>query len=154
MKARGRVTHDGISDALNGMLSRAQTIQTFLRRVIYPQYTRAQERRWMTENMEDGARWAPVNALYARRKRSRYASYPGAGEKLMVATGRLSFAAVGRGAGAYRMITNDKFVVGIDDTVVPYAKWAAETRPVMEFSDDRVRSWTKQVSEYIRRGKS
>jgi hypothetical protein len=152
MKAKVGVKADGISDYLNGMLNRTQTIQTFLRRVIYPQYTRAQERRWMTENMSEGSRWTALAPGYARSKRTRYASYPGAGEKLMVATGALSFAAVGRGRGAYRMITNEKFVVGIDDTEIPYAKWAAEDRPIMEFSEDRVEDWNRQIARYIKRG--
>lgn len=154
MTARMETTKDGIRESLAGMLNRTNAMSAFLQRVIYPEYIRAQERRWETENASEGATWIPLQSAYATYKKTKYASFPGSGEKTMIATGKLSFAATGRSRDGYKLITNTSFVVGISDEAIPYGKYAAEHRPIMKFSDDTVNYWKSQIAGFVVRGKS
>ncbi len=150
MNAKLEVTHDGISEKLKTMLTRANGVSTFLQRVILPEYYKAQEERWETENASEGETWTAIKPGYAAYKKRKFASFPGGGEKLLIATGKLAFAATGRTpSDGYKLITNDSFVVGINDEAIPYGKYVAETRPIMKFSDDTVNSWKDQIARYI-----
>ncbi len=143
-------TKDGIRESLKGMMSRTNTVASFLQRVIYPSYIKAQEQRWETENESQGATWTQIaSASYLAWKRRKFASAPGGGEKLMVATSDTLFAATNRSGNSLKIITNDSFVVGIDDTSIPYAKCAAEKRPIMLFSDDQKNEWKSQIARWI-----
>lgn len=147
------VTKDGIKQALNKMLKRSNQLAAYMQRVILPQYYRAQEQRWITENTSEGAAWHPILPSYAAWKRRKYASAPGSGQKLMVATSRLSFAATGRSpSDGYKLITDTAFVVGINDEAIPYAKHVAKERPIMEFSDATINKWKNQIYGYVING--
>lgn len=154
MSASLSVTKDGIRKSLEDSLSRVNTISSFLQRVIYPQYQQTQIDRWESENSSQGQTWMPLESTYKKYKQKKFESYPGHGDALMIATGKLVNAAIGRSGDAYKEITNEYFVVGINDGAIPYGKWAAERRPIMAFSTEQRKQWTDQIGAWIMRGKS
>lgn len=147
------VTKDGIKDKLTAMLKRSNHLAAFMQRKILPEYYRAQEQRWITANVSEGSGWRPIDPTYAAWKQRKYANAPGGGRQLMVATSRLSFAATGRSpADGYKLITDNMFVVGINDDAIPYAKYVAQERHIMEFSDATINKWKNQIFGYVMNG--
>lgn len=154
------VTHDGIRKSLEAMVERSKHVSTFLQKHTLPQYQKAQMQRWITENSSEGEAWAPISSTYRTYKRKRYSSYEGSGDKLMIASGGLYRAATGRGDGMYKLITDDAFIVGIDLNAtnpdgrrLDYAAYAAEKRPIMEFSDATLNLWKADIAAYITKGR-
>ncbi len=145
------ISVDGIGDYLKKMISRAGQVRGWLNRVAYPKIIKAQQMRWITEGASEGDGWAPINPTYARYKLRKYADYPGAGRKLLIATGRLYQGMTGENrADHYKLATETTLEVG---TTVSYAKYVNETRNIVELSPETVESLVSGLSEYIMTGK-
>lgn len=89
-------TKKGIQKKLDAMIKKSKSPESFLVKVAYPMYISRQSKRWMTENESEGARWAPLSEKYAKWKKLNFVGYPGHGEKLLIRTGRLAEAVIGR----------------------------------------------------------
>lgn len=153
---------DGITQSLTAMLNRTKHIVTFLERNTLRKYQQAQMRRWQTEGSSEGQSWTAITEPYKTYKKKKFASYEGLGYKTMIATGGLYRAATGRGPGFLKMISDTKFIVGIDlyatnpqgRRFYDYAAYAAEARPYMEFSDATKNEWKADIARYINSGAS
>lgn len=110
---------DGIQRNLKGLVQRERALRAYLNTTVYRQYQNAQLKRWMTEGASEGRQWAPLSRKYAVYKRLRYGggprftwvggsgegrpwvragnwpTYPGAGTKMLIATGRLVSGVIG-----------------------------------------------------------
>lgn len=150
--ARWIKTSDGIERYIGAFLERGKTIQAYLNRVAYPQYQQAQVGRWQSENASETGQWAALNPKYAVRKIKEFAEFPGGGRALMVATGKLSQAAMGRGDGALKVISGNTMTVGVEDSVIPYGRWAAGLRPIMEFGQDTTDLILTGVADWLMKG--
>lgn len=143
--------HDEITAHLNGLLDRSNAIQGYLARNFYRDYQNAQRQRWMTENASQGDRWQPLTSLsYQNSKPIRFKSYPGSGSKMMIATSRLQGSVIGIGSygtGDHRVVTSQKKIE--IETTTPYAPYAAEHRPIMEFSDEQLDEWQRNLGDFI-----
>jgi hypothetical protein len=172
-KARLVKTSDGIEREINAFLERGSTIQAYLNKVVYPQYKKAQAARFQSENSTEGATWAPLSTKpyfawwekgpngkfgtyyaggYAEHKKYLYADYPGGGNNLMIATGKLSQAARGVGDGTLKVISGNTMTVGVDESIIPYAGYAAEARPFMEFGRDTTDMILDGVANWLMKG--
>lgn len=152
------VLEDGITKALEGMISRANLSRGYLDRVVYKQYQNAQRKRWETENTSETGQWASYIPdkdgvlKYPTYKLKKFASSPGGGSKMMIASGKLFAAAVGPGEGHLKEVGERSLVVGIDTGSVPYAEYPAEKRPIMEFSPATITEWLEGMRDYVMKG--
>lgn len=89
-------TKTGIRNKLDEMISRARTPESFLAHCAYPMYIARQTRRWVTEGESEGSKWAPLSDKYKKYKALNFAGYPGNGMKMLIRTGKLFEAVVGR----------------------------------------------------------
>jgi hypothetical protein len=132
---------------LNEMIENGMNPASFLNRVVYPEYQRAQQKRWMSEGESQGSRWHPLNEEYRWLKEYTMADMPGGGTKMMIATGRLIESVTGLSVGANpsgikdhrKAVSINTLVVG---TSVEYAEYAA-IRPFMNFSP----AWRKIIKQ-------
>lgn len=143
-------TQNGIENRLNGMIDRASGMQGFLDRVIFRLYQNAQRQRWMTENQSEGEKWRPLSPGYDIWKKKKFASFPGGGEKMLIATNRLFPSVVGESGETRKVVTNRGLVVA---TTVPYAPKVAEIRPFMKFGKATIDKMKKSLRDYIARKK-
>lgn len=144
---------DGIQQRLRGMLSRTDTIQSYLNRNLLRQFQQAQMKRWMTENDSEGGKWKPLTPKYAKYKRRKFSSAPGGGNALMVATGRLASGAQARDSSYfYKIVTNSSFTLGINLSALPYAAYPGRTRPYMQFSKETLRQFKQGILDYLAHG--
>lgn len=150
--ARTQVKNPGVRDSLNAMVSRARNIRSYLNTVVVRQYQDAQMKRFQTENESEGATWVPLTPRYLAQKLIKYAESPGGGRKMLIATGRLSDAALMRGEGYYKIVDNRSIRIGIDDGMIPYAKYVARTRPFMTFGSDTLAQMRAGIKNFIRKG--
>lgn len=149
-----RKQNDPLTAALEGMLTRANTVQAYLNRVVWRQYQDAQQKRWITENSSEGASWKKLTPAYEKRKKTIYASFPGAGNALMVATGKLSSGAMGRDSQYfYKEVTSKGMKVYVNRDALPYAAYVAEDRPYMEFGQDTMNTIVKGLGDFMIEGK-
>jgi hypothetical protein len=140
-----------ISPYHDKLTNRMNSIQGFLNRNIFRMYQQAQLERWKSENTSEGEQWAPLTAQYAQRKKKKFAAFPGAGQKIMIATGKLYETTTGRNPkGLRKVATNKSLIIKIDDGYIPYAKFAAEERPIMEFSEATIQDMKDAVVDYIK----
>lgn len=149
MKAKLSVDKTNVDKYLKGLLKKQKTIPAFLERAIYPRYQTAQRDRWKSENSSEGRKWKSLNPGYAAYKRKKFASYPGAGKAMMVATGALYNAATGQGPGLSKIITDRQMVISIQKGVIPYAEYAGSVRPFMSFSKKRISEWKQIIVQYV-----
>ena len=138
------------------MLMQTKQVRAFLERVVYPTYLKAQMKRWMSQGRTDGfgtfEAWAPLNLKYAAYKKRRWASAPGGGTKILIASGRLYQAILNQGPGHRKIISDRSLIVGVD---VPYAKYVNERRPFFIFSDEMMKGLKGKYADYIsQRGKT
>lgn len=147
-----KAIQDGIREDLTSKLTRADTIDAYMNTALFRQWQRAQVERWKTENQSEGARWLPVTPEYGNRKRTKFASYPGGGAVTMVATGKLMTAATGRGPNFLKKVTSKQAVFGVSLSGVPYASFAAEARPFMEFSDSTEDEFRRGIDKFLMQG--
>lgn len=123
---------NAIINRLEKKVRRAKNPQAFLRNIAYPMYQRFQRQRWITENVSEGDQWKRLNPRYAKSKRKVFASYPGAGQKMMIATGRLFASVIGPSKDHRRLIRGSKMIIS---TAVEYAEDANKERPFFPLSD-------------------
>lgn len=149
-----RVIEDGIRADLTGKLTRARTIDSYLNTNLFRQWQKAQLERWKTDNASEGERWLPIDpeSPYGKRKPVKYASYPGGGKVTMVATGKLMYAATGRGPGFLKQVSSTRAMFGVSLADVPYAAYAGEDRPFMEISDETDAEFRAGISRYLMQG--
>jgi len=141
MKAKVGLKGDGLAWMQN-VVKRAEKGTAFLNRVVYPIYQNFQRERWVTQNW---GKWPALNPKYARQKLRRFASYPGGGRHMMIATGRLVTSVTGEKKRDHRkIVTNRRLIVG---TTVPYAKYPDETR---EFSEMPPQFWNAVADQYVK----
>lgn len=119
---------NGIGEQIKGYLDRARLIDGYINRVIYPTYRHRQAKRYQTENASEGTKWAPLNPDYAKRKLTKFASYPDGGRKTMIATGRMKDSVIGPGAD-HKKIGPSKGRLEVYWTT-PYAVYTEDIRPV------------------------
>jgi hypothetical protein len=149
-----RKVKDGISNDLAGIISRGRSLGTYLDRVVWPQFQQAQINRWETQGASEGFSWPELNPTYAKRKKKKFAAFPGAGNAMMVATGRLSSGAQGRDTAYFgRTVTESKMTVMVSSSALPYAIYPGKARPFMVFSDDTMSAWTGAAAAYMMGGK-
>lgn len=147
-------TTDGINAALMASLKRIKLASAYADTVIWPQYQKAQIERWQTENSSQGDTWRALTPEYKKRKKKKFATYPGAGNATMVATGRLAEGAQGRNPSYFmKLITDQTFTIAINTGSLPYAVYPGAVRPYMEFSEETVREWTDGLAKYLMKGK-
>jgi hypothetical protein len=144
-------TSDGIEVTIRAIVTRGHTMSSYLNRYLYPKYQQAQIERWQTANQSQREEWRALTPQYKKRKIKKFASYPGGGQVLMVATSRLSMAAQGRD-GALKIVTDRTMTVGVDLGVLPYAKYPGAVRPFMTFSDETIQDWVDGVARYVMTG--
>lgn len=123
---------NAILGRLQKKVNRAKNPAAFLRNVAYPMYQRFQRQRWMTQNASEGDKWKPLNPRYAKSKLRRYADFPGGGQRMMIATGRLFASVIGPSKDHRRLIKGSKMIIS---TGVEYAEDANSKRPFFPLSD-------------------
>lgn len=146
-------TSDGITQSLLAMLDRGRSAGAYLDRVVWPKYQAAQIQRWETENASQGDTWKQLNPDYEKKKKVKFAAYPGAGQVKMVATSRLAQGAQGRNTEYFmRTVDESSIQVAINLSTLPYASYAAKSRPFMSFSAATLDEWTHGLAAYVMRG--
>jgi len=140
------VTNNGVSLALTALIDRGRSMQSFLNRNIYRIYQNAQRTRWMTENESEGGRWKGLNAKYERYKRKRFASYEGAGTKMLIATNRLYKSVIGPGNGQRKIVTNSSMVIS---TNVGYAKYVDDARSFSTWGPEFRAKIKQSIGDFI-----
>lgn len=146
-------TKNGIEASLQATINRLKKVSAYADRVIWPKYQKEQIQRWQSENSSQGETWEPLSPVYKKQKKKRFAAYPGAGNALMIATGRLAQGAQGQNPAYFnKLITDKQFVVAVNTGALPYAKYPGVKRPFMVFNQDTVNSWTKGLASYLMRG--
>lgn len=129
---------------------------------IYPLYQKLQTKRFETENASEGSRWEPLNKAYAEQKLKRFKSYPGAGTKILVATGTLGGAVIGPGApfgGTDKHVAlfkNYSMQISVAEggknlagKPFDYARQVAEKRPFMQFSEASLQLMKDELKKFI-----
>lgn len=143
-----------ISKRLDEIVKRGRDPAAFMERVVYPLYIKGQMKRWMSEGASDGMgsleRWAPLNAKYKASKLRRFASAPGGGTKMLIASGRLYQAATG-GSGIIKLVTGSSITIAVD---VPYAKYVNARRNFWKFSSEFEKDLHTRFDKFMFHGKA
>lgn len=152
MKVEWKVA-DNIKKSLQEMVERSNDLSSYLNRNLFRQYQKAQIERWETENSSQGGQWDRLNPTYEMRKKTKFASFPGSGNVMMVATGHLKDGATGRDPAYFlKLVSNKQFTISINTGSLPYAVYPGVQRPFMEFSDDTERRWMDGITQFLGRG--
>lgn len=145
----------GVTKSLEEMIQRGKSVSAYLNRVLLRKFQKAQIERWKTENQSEKEKWQPLTPAYKTYKLKKFASYPGGGRSLMIATGRLASGAQARDAAYfYKIVSDSQFVIGINTSALPYSVYPGEMRPYMEFSDETLQDWKAGIRSYICKGES
>jgi len=141
------ISMDGITNKLNGMIQRANLVDGWLNRVAYPALIAKTRQRWMSEGSSEGDGWKPLNAKYKLEKLRRFRDYPGAGQKMLIATSRLVNSMTGDDTGEhYKLVSNQRLEFG---SRVPYAKYVDEMRSITKLSAETIEELKTQLSQYL-----
>lgn len=132
---------------LDDLVNRAKFARGFLNRVAYPLYQNFQRERWASE---DRGTWPRLDPMYARRKLTRFAAYPGAGTKMMIATNTLAPSVIGGGPGHKKIVTDNELKIY---TTVPYAEHADKERSFSTGFRPLIHEIKKEYIKYIRGAK-
>lgn len=142
-------------DMIKKYLTIEKQIDGALQSVVYPFLFRGdtskQAERWETKGASEGKPWRPLNSNYAAKKLLKYKSYPGAGTKLLVATGRLLAANTGRPkeSGDFRkLIQNGVLYVSIG---LPYGSDVNKERDFTTFSHETYVEMKYLIKNYFSR---
>lgn len=146
-----KTLEDGIGQSLKAMISRARNMQGFLNRVVYKEYQNAQRERWISENDSEGTRWKRLTKPYSDYKKTKFASYPGSGNRMLVATGRLYQSVIGPSSEHYKLTTSKSITIG---TRVPYAKYVDEERTFTTFGEDFGKNIGEKLAKYLLKNQS
>jgi hypothetical protein len=134
---------------LGDMLKRERAMQSYFNRNLLEQYRNIQRKRWMTQGESEGSPWRALNPDYAARKKRVYASYPGGGTKMLIATNRLITGVVGPG-GDFRKVTTPRSITL--STVTPYAKYVDEDRTFTKFGAKSLQEIYKGIGDFLFKG--
>lgn len=140
---------NGIQDQLEKMLDRSRSMQSYLNRVVYSQYQNAQRKRWITEGASEGSQWQSLNPKYAEIKKVRFAAFPGAGNKMLIATGRLQKSVIGPGEDHRKIATDRDLTVS---WTTPYAVYVSEVRPFETLGDKTMSDIYEGAAKFIMEG--
>lgn len=154
------LTHDGLEQRFKKLLTRAQSTKASAR--LYPLYQQFQLKRFMTEGASEGFPWPSLNPEYADYKKKKYATSPGSGSKMLIATSTLAGAVIGPGApfegtSQHRAIFSSysmKIQVeesGFNSEGKPflYPKYIAEKRPFMKFGPVSIGKLKDSLKKYL-----
>lgn len=143
---------DTVSSKLEAMISRTKDPRPFLEKV-YKTYVATQAKRWQAENADPnispGPTWPKLTEAYSKRKLKKFASFPGGGQKIMVASGTLVNAVLGRNEHARKLISQSTLVVAVD---LPYAKYANDPRNFTKFSKAWINKLKQDYVNYLSGG--
>jgi hypothetical protein len=156
MKATMKKVHDGVGKEIDSMFNRVKLIDGWLNRVAYPAYQTYQIERIEKKNPRNGG-WAPLNPVYAKRKLTKYASAPGGGRFIGVATGKLAGSLVGKSSEAPEFVPSKfsghrKIVSGgrlTIATTVEYARYFDENRTITKFAPEFYAALKRKLSSYL-----
>ena len=147
---------------LENMKTRAGSgLRSYLNSVVYTQIQNAQMQRWVSEGTSEGTQWDRLNPIYANRKLKKYHDYPGAGEKLLIATATLVSSVIGpiKESSAFgltgssdhhrKIIDNNSIFVGTD---LNYAGFVNEKRSFTTLSNQTKKNIFDGISAFLRKG--
>lgn len=144
---KATILENGIESQLAGMLNRANLVRGWLNRVAYPRLVKMQRMRWMTEGASEGESWEPLKEKTKLSKLKRFADYPGAGQKMLIATGKLIAGITGDNpADHYKLVTDTRIEMG---TSVSYAKFVNEARNIVDISEETASELTEDLKQYL-----
>jgi len=146
MKLSVLTVKEGVTRQLEGYLKRANAIEGYFNRVVVEQYRNIQRQRWMTENASEGQMWEPLSPKYAKAKKSRFASYEGAGTKMLIATGKLKKSVIGPGEGFRKVTTPRSLTIS---TSVEYATHVNEDRSFTTYSEKSLNEIRRGVARFL-----
>lgn len=135
---------------LAGWIDRARSTEDYIRRVVLEQYRAIQRARWMSENATEGTKWDNLSSDYAKRKKSLYRAYPGAGSRMMIATGRLYKSVIGPGEGFREVITPRSITLS---SSVEYAKYADESRTFSTYRPETIAKIRQGFKDFVIKNK-
>lgn len=138
--------NSGIEGFLKGLTMRSASLQSFLNRNVYRAYQNIQRKRWITENVSETGQWTPLSPSYAKAKKTRFKSYPGAGQKLLIATDKLRKSVIGPGEG-FRKITTPRSL--IITTATPYAEHVDASRTFSTYSRESISELNGMIKDFV-----
>ncbi len=119
-------------------------------------YANAQRQRWQSQGSSEGHPWRALNYKYEGYKKRKFRTYPGGGQKMMIATGRLFS---GLMPPKYQLVqglkTGNEFRNVVEtksvrySTTVPYARFADADRAIAGFSADTMRLIAADFKKYV-----
>lgn len=139
---------DTATQRLEDMVSKGKDSRSFIKKHLKPFYIDAQRERFDSENVSQGSQWEALSPKYAKYKLKKYATFPGGGRKINVATGRLYRTLTFQEDNAINEMTDDRTWIVIFD--VPYGKFVNEARPVLKFNNSFTSQIREKFIEYMR----
>lgn len=144
--------NNAVTKSLEAKLKRANLITAFLNRVIYPMYQNAQRLRWTSQNTTEGPQWAALTSrAYAIRKAIRFASFPGGGQQLMIASGRLFNSVTGDDLADHKKLVEGNSLIIL--TSVPYAQYVDPVRNFSTMGKNTLDDMKQATRDYLMAGK-
>lgn len=153
----GFSVEDNITNNLKAMVNRANSVSSYLNRNLFRQYQKMQIKRFETENQSETGQWQPITPVYAARKRknAKKHGWPGGGNVIMIASGKLKDGATAKDSALYtKMVTNTSFTISVNTATIPYAMYPGKQRPYMEFSSETEDYFMFGLTEFITEGKA
>ena len=123
--------------------------RAFLNTNIYRQYQAYQKQRWETQGASEdseGKEWKELNPKYKEYKLKKFAKYPGAGEKMLVATNRLVKSVIGPSADHRKIVEGYRLVI---QTTTPYAEYVNQVRDFKKFSDQTMKNIRQDIEDFL-----
>jgi hypothetical protein len=143
-----KAVESGITKSLEEMASRTRSVQAYFKRIIYRQYQNAQRERWITENASEQGEWKRLDPVYEERKKRQFAAFPGRGEKMLIATGRLVSAVIGQPRSPEHRMTATNRSIEVAWTT-PYAAYVDEVRPFSRFSEETMDEMMEGLGRFL-----
>ncbi len=132
------------------MIKRGKNVSAYLNRQLFTQFKLAQQERFQTQNASQQGSWRPLDPLYLRRRRKKW---PASGNAILVRTQRMALGAQALDSSYYyKTVSDDRFILGINLSALPYAKYPGRSRPFMSFTEETLTKWHRGISNYIFKG--
>lgn len=153
MSMHAQIKVDAIYENIDRIIASANSVRGYINRVVFAQYQQAQIERFKSAGdgsssatTSEGDSWPKLNPKYLTQKRKKHANDDYGGNQMLVATGDLLKGVV---------FPNKRVLqYGLEVYVtVPYAKYVAQTRSFMTFSDSTRQSILDGMRSYMRYGK-
>jgi hypothetical protein len=142
-----RVSKESATGPLKALLTRAASVRGWINRYAYPTVIEHQRMRWASEGATEGDSWKPLNARYERYKLKKFAGYPGAGRKMLIATNRLVEGMTGDNPRHhYKLVTEKRLEVG---TTIEYAKYVNEMRNIVDLAPETIQDLRDNLKKYL-----